>query len=206
MSPFLPQRSQRRRYSYLGCKITSICFTDQLSSSMYHHTGTLACPPSLPSVTNFTCHTLLQSKGFNCSTIVLIVFFIRSISPFTSTSIFLDKSPLATAVVTSAIFLSCYVGWKPFYFTESVKSFQRPSTRHICLTSSLPSDLLHTCTRNTRNQMNSTGPPSCWRILHSRISPLLTVIFLEGHPLHRSLLRRCTYLRCKFDPIWLRSL
>ena len=37
------------------------------------------------------------------STIVLMVFFSSRISPFTSTVIFFDRSPLATAVVTSAM-------------------------------------------------------------------------------------------------------
>ena len=37
------------------------------------------------------------------STIVLIVFFSSRISPFTSTVIFFDRSPAATAVVTSAM-------------------------------------------------------------------------------------------------------
>ena len=40
------------------------------------------------------------------STMMLIVFFSSRISPFTSTVIFLDRSPLATAVVTSAMFLT----------------------------------------------------------------------------------------------------
>ena len=37
------------------------------------------------------------------STITLIVFFSSRISPFTSTVIFFDRSPRATAVVTSAM-------------------------------------------------------------------------------------------------------
>ena len=41
------------------------------------------------------------------STIVLMVFFSSRISPFTSTVIFLDKSPLATAVVTAAMLRTC---------------------------------------------------------------------------------------------------
>ena len=38
---------------------------------------------------------------------VLIVFFSSRISPFTSTVILRDKSPRATAVVTSAMFRTC---------------------------------------------------------------------------------------------------
>ena len=43
------------------------------------------------------------------STMVLIVFFSSRISPFTSTVILRDRSPRATAVVTSAMFLTCVV-------------------------------------------------------------------------------------------------
>src|SRR5260221_127729 len=40
---------------------------------------------------------------------VLMVLFSSRISPFTSTVIFFDRSPLATAVVTSAILRTCPV-------------------------------------------------------------------------------------------------
>ncbi len=57
-----------------------------------------------------------------------MVFFNSKISPLTSTVIFLDKSPLATAVVTSAILRTCEVKLPAIELTESVKSFQVPST------------------------------------------------------------------------------
>ena len=44
-----------------------------------------------------------EANELSWSTIVLMVFFSSRISPFTSTVIFLDRSPLATAVVTSAM-------------------------------------------------------------------------------------------------------
>ena len=57
-----------------------------------------------------------------------MVFFSSRISPFTSTVIFLDKSPLATAVVTSAMFRTWPSGCDAIEFTVSVKSFHVPAT------------------------------------------------------------------------------
>ena len=59
---------------------------------------------------------------------MLIVFFNSRISPFTSTVIFFDKSPFATAVVTSAIFRTWPVRFPAIEFTESVRSFHVPAT------------------------------------------------------------------------------
>ena len=58
----------------------------------------------------------------------LMVFFSSRISPRTSTVIFLERSPLATAVVTSAMFLTCAVRLPAMKLTESVRSFQVPAT------------------------------------------------------------------------------
>ena len=57
----------------------------------------LRCRPRAPRA------SLPTAKPLSWSTIVLMVFFSSRISPFTSTVIFLDRSPLATAVVTSAM-------------------------------------------------------------------------------------------------------
>ena len=57
-----------------------------------------------------------------------MVFFSSSISPFTSAVIFLDRSPLATAVVTSAMLRTWPVRLPAMKFTESVRSFQVPDT------------------------------------------------------------------------------
>ena len=66
--------------------------------------GTCAWPPSLPSVpTSRATRVTSPANAFSWSTIVLIVFFNSRISPFTSTVILRDKSPRATAVVTSAM-------------------------------------------------------------------------------------------------------
>ena len=57
-----------------------------------------------------------------------MVFFSSKISPLTSTVIFLDKSPFATAVVTSAMFRTCAVNEPAMKLTLSVKSFHVPAT------------------------------------------------------------------------------
>src|ERR1041384_2642979 len=50
---------------------------------------------------------------------VFTVFFSSNISPFTSTVIFFDKSPFATAVVTSAMFRTWPVRLDAIWFTDS---------------------------------------------------------------------------------------
>ena len=62
------------------------------------------------------------------STIVLMVDLSSSTSPFTSTVIFFDRSPAATAVVTSAMLRTCEVRLPAMKFTDSVKSFHVPAT------------------------------------------------------------------------------
>ena len=57
-----------------------------------------------------------------------MVFFSSRISPLTSTVILRDRSPRATAVVTSAMLRTCAVRFVPIAFTESVRSFQVPAT------------------------------------------------------------------------------
>ena len=54
--------------------------------------------------------------------------FSSRISPFTSTVIFLDRSPLATAVVTSAMLRTWPVRLAAIMLTLSVRSFQTPPT------------------------------------------------------------------------------
>ena len=62
------------------------------------------------------------------STITLMVFLSSRISPFTSTVIFFDKSPRATAVVTSAMLRTWPVRLVAIALTLSVRSFQVPAT------------------------------------------------------------------------------
>ncbi len=63
---------------------------------------------------------------------VLMASFNCRISPRTSTVIFFDRSPLATAIVTSAILRTCAVRFDAIEFTLSVRSFQTPVTSRTC--------------------------------------------------------------------------
>ncbi len=66
--------------------------------------STVAWPPSLPSVpTSRATRVTSAANELSWSTIVLIVSLSSAISPCASTVIFLDRSPLATAVVTCAM-------------------------------------------------------------------------------------------------------
>ena len=87
-------------------RLSAIRFTLSVRSFQVPVTPTTcAWPPSLPSVpTSLATRVTSDAKAFSWSTMVLMVFFSSRISPFTSTVIFLDRSPLATAVVTSAMF------------------------------------------------------------------------------------------------------
>ena len=90
---------------------------------------TSAWPPSFPSVpTSRATRVTSAAKELSWSTIVLTVFLSSRISPLTSTSIFFERSPFATAVVTSAMFLTWEVRLPAMKFTDSVKSFHVPAT------------------------------------------------------------------------------
>ena len=66
---------------------------------------TSAWPPRIPSVpTSRATRVTSDANALSWSTIVLMVFFSSRISPRTSTVILRERSPLATAVVTSAMF------------------------------------------------------------------------------------------------------
>ena len=69
-----------------------------------------------------------DAKALSWSTIVLMVFFSSRISPRTSTVILRDRSPRATAVVTSAMLRTWSVRLRAIALTESVRSFQVPAT------------------------------------------------------------------------------
>ena len=117
------------------------------------------------------------------STIVLMVFFSSRISPFTSTVIFLDRSPLATALVTSAMLRTWPVRFAAMKFTESVRSFQVPATP---CTSAWPPSLPSVPTsRATR----VTSAANERELVHHRVDGVLQ---LENFALHvdRDLLRQ----------------
>ncbi len=91
--------------------------------------GTWAWPPSLPSVpTSRATRVTSEENARSWSTIVLIVSFSSRISPLTSTVIFLVRSPLATALVTSAMLRTWLVRFPAMKLTLSVRSFQVPAT------------------------------------------------------------------------------
>ncbi len=90
---------------------------------------TTAWPPSLPSVpTSRATRVTSPAKALSWSTMVLMVSFSSRISPRTSTVIFFDRSPPATAVVTSAMLRTCAVRFEAIELTLSVRSFQVPAT------------------------------------------------------------------------------
>ena len=89
------------------CAVRLLAMKLTLSVRSFHvpaTPGTCAWPPSLPSVpTSRATRVTSEAKALSWSTIVLMVFFSSRISPRTSTVILRDRSPRATAVVTSAM-------------------------------------------------------------------------------------------------------
>ena len=124
---------------------------------------TSAWPPSLPSVpTSRATRVTSEANERSWSTIVLMVFFSSRISPFTSTVIFLDRSPLATAVVTAAMLRTWAVRLPAMRFTESVRSFHVPATPFtFAWPPSLPSVPTSRATRVT----SEAKQPSCSTIV-----------------------------------------
>ena len=110
-----------------------------------------------------------------------MVSFSCRISPFTSTVILRDKSPRATAVVTSAMLRTCAVRLVAIALTESVKSFQVPATPGTCAwPPSLPSVPTSRATRVT----SEANERSCSTIVLSvsfswRISPCTSTVILR---------------------------
>jgi len=79
-----------------------------------------------------------------------MVSFSSRISPRTSTVIFLDKSPLATAMVTSAMLRTWEVRLDAIELTFSVRSFHVPATPSTAACPpSLPSVPTSRATRET---------------------------------------------------------
>src|SRR6202451_4203413 len=168
-------------------KLLAMKFTLSVRSFHVPAPGTCAWPPNFPSVpTSRATRVTSPANAFSWSTIVLMVFFSSRISPFTSTVILRDKSPRATAVVTSAMLRTWPVRFPAIEFTESVRSFHVPATpgTFACPPSrpSLPTS------RATR--VTSPANAFSWSTIvlivsfSSRISPLtFTVIFFERSPL-----------------------
>ena len=133
-------------------KFEAIWLTESVKSFHVPETPcTSACPPSFPSdPTSLATRVTSEEKEFNWSTMVLMVFFNSRISPCTSTVIFLLRSPLATAVVTSAMLRTWAVRLPAIRFTESVRSFHTPATPFtFAWPPSFPSDPTSRATRVT---------------------------------------------------------
>ena len=111
-------------------RFVAIAFTESVRSFHVPATpGTTAWPPSRPSVpTSRATRVTSDANERSCSTIVLVASFNCRISPRTSTVIFFDRSPLATAIVTSAMLRTWAVRLPAIWLTESVSSFHTPDT------------------------------------------------------------------------------
>ena len=133
-------------------RLPHIAFTESVRSFQVPATpGTIAWPPSFPSVpTSFATRVTSDAKERSWSTIVLMASFSCRISPRTSTVIFFERSPLATAIVTSAMLRTCAVRFDAIEFTDSVRSFHTPVTSLTCAwPPSLPSVPTSRATRVT---------------------------------------------------------
>ena len=130
---------------------------------------------------------------------VLMVSFSSRISPRTSTVILRDRSPLATAVVTSAMLRTCAVRLEAMALTESVKSFQVPATPGtMAWPPSLPSVPTSRATRVT-----SAANPRNWSTMvlmasfSCRISPRTsTVILRDRSPLATAMVTSAMLRTC----------
>ncbi len=131
--------------------------------------GTSAWPPSLPSVpTSRATRVTSEANDDSWSTIVLIVLFSSNSSPFTSTVILRDRSPLATAVVTWAMSRTWLVRLLAIEFTETVRSFQLPDTpRTLAWPPRLPSVPTSRATRVT-SAVNSAS----WSTIALTVRPI----------------------------------
>ncbi len=158
--------------------------------------STSAWPPSLPSrPTSLATLVTSAANEESWSTIVLIVVFSSRISPRASTSIFFDRSPWATAVVTCAMLRTWLVRLFAIELTLSVRSFQVPATcgTRACppRRPSVPTSLATRVTSSANADSSSTivlMVSFSWTI-----SPLTsTVIFWLRSPLATAVATRAT--------------
>ena len=148
---------------------------------------TSAWPPSLPSEpTSRATRVTSEANELSWSTMTLMVFFSSRISPLALAVIFFDRSPRATAVVTSAMLRTWPVRLAAMPLTFSVRSFQVPATPWTSAwPPSLPSEPTSRATRVT-SEANELSWSTMTLIVFfsSRISPLAsTVIFFDRSPL-----------------------
>ena len=115
-------------------RFAAITFTESVRSRHVPAAlGTSAWPPSTPSVptsraTPVTCSANVRSV----SVMSLIVSASAATSPLASTVTFCVRSPLATAVVTCAIWRTWSVRLDAITFTDSVRSRHVPETSATC--------------------------------------------------------------------------
>ncbi len=111
-------------------RLPAMWFTESVRSRQTPATpGTWACPPSRPSLpTSRATRVTSSANADSWSTIVLTVSFSWRISPRAGTSIFCERSPLATAVATWAMSRTWVVRLPAMALTESVRSAQVPET------------------------------------------------------------------------------
>ena len=141
---------------------------------------------------------------------VLMVYFSSRISPFTSTVIFFERSPLATAVVTSAMLRTWPVRFAAMRLTLSVRSFQVPATPFtLAWPPSLPSE---PTSRATRVTSRGEGAELADHGVHDladaqELAPQRPAVDLELHGLARSPLatapmtRATSVVGCTRSPI-----
>ena len=130
------------------------------------------------------------------STIVLIVSLSSRISPRASTVIFWLRSPVATAVVTAAIWRTWFVRFDAIELTFSVRSRQVPQTPLTCAwPPSLPSVPTSRATRVT----SSANEPS-WSTISLTVVPIAENSPLTGWP---SIVSAIFWLRSPVATDWM---
>ncbi len=167
------------------CPVRLLAMKFTLSVRSFHvpaTPGTLACPPSTPSVpTSRATRVTSAANTESRSTMLLMVFFSSSISPLTSAVIFWLKSPLATAVVTSAMLRTWPVRLPAMKFTESVRSFHVPATPGTSAcppsTPSVPTSRATRVTSSAKTDSRSTM--ELMTSLIWRISPCASTVILR---------------------------
>ena len=161
-------------------RLDAITFTDSVRSLHVPETSeTWAWPPSSPSVpTSRATRVTSSPKEDSRATIALIVRLSSSTSPRASTVTCWVRSPLATAVVTCAIWRTCSVRFAAMTFTESVRSRHVPLTP---LTSAWPPSLPSVPTSRATRVTSSAKEPS-WSTIAFTVWPIRLNSPLTGWP------------------------
>ncbi len=151
-------------------RLLAMTFTESVRSRQVPLTPlTSAWPPRLPSVpTSRATRVTSAANDESWSTIRFTVCLSSRTSPWTSTVTLRDRSPLATAVVTTAMSRTWAVSRLAMEFTESVRSFQLPETpRTFAWPPSLPSVPTSRATRVT-SRLNSES----WSTIPLTVRPI----------------------------------